>query len=125
VKKYFSLISLCFIIVLAFAVNVFAITATSTATEITLTYDEPTTNADNTPLTDLDHINIYQDSIKLPITSPATAANGGGKAIVVKIITSTTGKVISFYATAVDKTGNESIPSLTVTVDRLAPAPVQ
>jgi hypothetical protein len=36
-------------------------------------------------------------------------------------------KIISFYATALDESGNESIPSeiVCVRIDRLAPAPPQ
>jgi hypothetical protein len=125
-KKYiiWFLVYLLFIFFL-YAVQASAITAIPTATEITLSYDEPTTNADGTPLTDFDHVNIYQDGIKLSTTSPATSANGGGKSVQVKITINAIGKVVSFFATAVDTSGNESIPSNTVIVDRLAPAPVQ
>ena len=47
-------------------------------------FTEPSQNTDNSPLTDLDHINVYfsKDAatqlIKLPRTIPALSPNGGG-----------------------------------------------
>jgi hypothetical protein len=81
-----------------------------------LVYNEPTTNADNTPLIDLDHINIYQNRIKYSTTFPVTSPIGGGKNISILINPIFFNHIITLYLTAVDKFGNESMPSKSVQI---------
>lgn len=108
------------------------ITAILTGGLVDVMFIEPDTNADGTPLTDLDHTTIYYDigqgTVKA-LDIPATAATGGGM-IAQQISVSvgdTTVATISIWATATDTFTNESDPSATVVVrhDILAPAPPQ
>lgn len=104
--------------------------ATVVGAEIEVSYNEPTANADGSPLVDLDHTSVYVDSGSGPtkVTDiPASSPNGGG-AITQRFsapIANGQEADVSVWATASDRSGNASAPS-TVTViriDKLAPAP--
>lgn len=106
--------------------------ATLTGSEVTLTYQEPSTNEDGSPLSDLAHTSIYfslDGVISKVMDVPATSPNGGGnveKKFVVPIGEKKEATVI-LWATASDLTGNEGPKSteVTVRIDHLAPnAPV-
>ena len=99
---------------------------------LTVSYTEPTLNADGSALTDLAITRIYVDLIgdgidpvvakEIPATSP-----NGGSAMSEKIPVSVgEGQEadIRVWATAVDNSGNESTASnvAQIRVDRLAPA---
>jgi hypothetical protein len=108
-----------------------AFIATPTATEVTVEYDEPVTNADGTPLQDLKETRIYYQmgsaAPTLAVTVPATALTGGGhivQKVAVPVGPNQEADVV-FWATAVDTSGNESVrsSSVTVRIDRLPPAP--
>jgi subtilisin family serine protease len=45
---------------------------TATATDAVLTWNDPATQEDGTPLDDLDHINVYRDGVKIASVSPGT-----------------------------------------------------
>lgn len=120
------------------ALPAYAIDATVVGTEVAVTYTEPTTNANGTPLIDLDHISIYYQvnpDLNPPGAEvkdkdvPATSANGGGTAT--HNVTVPVGADQEAYAdlwvTAVDDVGNESAPSDRdrVQIDHLAPAAPQ
>lgn len=83
---------------------------------VTLHYNEPTTNSDNSPLTDLDHVSIYYFANNVPVLSvnvPATALTGGGTSVTATAPYSVADGIvsISFYAVAVDTSGNASVRS--------------
>lgn len=105
----------------------FALTADKTGTEVTIQYDEPTKNEDDSPLTDLDKTTIYYEDQSVDV--PASAPTGGGHIVQVVTVASQphTERDISFTATATDDSGNESVPSVPVIVrvDELAPAQIQ
>lgn len=92
-------------------------------------YDEPTSNADTTALTDLNHTSIYYDLGSGFLKSeemPATSATGGGHitaGITVPVMEGQE-KDVRFKTTATDGSGNESIDSQIITkrIDRLSPA---
>jgi hypothetical protein len=109
-----------------------AVVVNATGATADVIYTEPTTNADAalSPLTDLDHCNVYAKpavgtEIKFPNT-PATKLTGGG------VVTQNIGVAAlpgasTTYAVTVscsDVTGNESARSVPVNlvVDRLAPS---
>lgn len=106
---------LCLFTSLSYAIDV---------TGANVTYKEPVLNADDTTLDDLSHTNVYVDGVKggdIPATSP----NGGGNISVPVNVDVAVGKVKTFTvnATATDTSGNESLPSTTITirVDKLSP----
>lgn len=83
---------------------------------VTLHYDEPTTNSDNSPLTDLDHVTIYYFANNVPVRSvdvPATKSTGGGIQVTATAPYSVADGIVSvsFYAVAVDTSGNASVRS--------------
>jgi hypothetical protein len=94
---------------------------------VTLVWDEPTTNTDGSALTDLATIKVYQDGVAIK-SVPASRATGGGlnqtTTVTVPDPAAGTTKTYSFYCTAIDTAGNESVASNTVTrfFDALAPA---
>jgi hypothetical protein len=98
--------------------------------EIEVIYNEPTQNADGSPIQDLDHTTIYADGGAGPnkmIDVPASSVNGGG--LVVQRISSPVADGqeadVTVWATAFDGSGNESAQGTVVTIriDKLAPAP--
>lgn len=108
-----------------------ALTFTQTGAVVTATYTEPTTNADTppTPLTDLASTNVYfqilgQTAVKGPAV-PATAATGGGAITTTVTVPIVAGQQadVNFWATATDKSGNESVRSVEtiLRIDRLPP----
>jgi hypothetical protein len=108
-----------------------AITITPQGAQVQVDYDEPTTNADGTPLDDLKETRVY---VKLPnqapsvaTTVPASRPTGGGHVTTTITIPVAQGTVVAadVWATAVDTSGNESGPSnvVTVRIDLLPPAP--
>lgn len=105
-----------------------------TGSEATITYDEPTTNADGSPLNDLAETVIYHnfggprvEAARVPASSP----QGGGTITHVIILPIPVGAdvQVEFWATAVDDAlnPNESADSVKVTkdFDTLAPGPPQ
>ena len=74
-------LTIALILSCALTTNLMAFSATPTGTEIAIEYDEPTTNIDESALTDLSHTTIYYNmgsgDLKLKDV-PATAATGGG-----------------------------------------------
>jgi hypothetical protein len=92
-------------------------------------YDEPNVNADGSPLQDLGKTTVYYDAGDGRVLAKeleATSPTGNGH-IVTRINVSLpkgTEKNVSVWATAWDKSGNESSSSIPVTVrvDSLAPA---
>lgn len=110
----------------------FAIDGSLTGSEITVTYQEPTTNKNGSALTDLAKTTIYAksngttDKIK---DVNATSATGGGtitESFIVAVGPDQEADV-EVWATATDVVGNESdkSASITVRVDHLAPASPQ
>ena len=99
-------------------------------TQIHFEYDEPTTNADGTPLVDLDKTRIFYNKGQGPVQvaeNPASSLKGGGHIVgdVLIPIIDNEELNVTFWTTALDFTGNESIRSqdVLVRVDRLVPAP--
>jgi len=94
----------------------FTLTVQANGVRILIEYDEPTTNTDNTPLTDLAKMSVYFDIVgdiypaKKLIDIPATSLNGGGhvKRNVVVPLTKNVIKDIDFWVTAIDVDNNES-----------------
>jgi len=83
--------------------------------QVTVTWDDPTTNEDGTPLTDLANIKIYRAGSDTLI---ATVGPG-----VETFSEMRPDGEWCYYATAVDDDGNESVPSNTEckTIDTLLP----
>lgn len=108
------------------AETAFALTLTETGAELTVEYDEPSTNWDLTPLTDLLKTNVYVDGVK-QADIPAILSSGGGHILtkVSVLVNKGEEKVITVYATATDISGNESSPSdsVTIKIDRKPPSP--
>ena len=114
------------------AVDAEALTLTLSGAELTVEYDEPTTNTDLTPLDDLAYTNVYSKvgtiaEVKHP-NVPASRAAGGGH-IVTKItvpVPAGTRTDVTVTVTATDsaEVPNESARSIPVTkrIDRLAPS---
>lgn len=111
----------------------FAITFTPSGTIVSVDYDEPTTNADATPLTDLKDTQVfYQFPGQLAVvcvTTLASSAGGGGH-----VTTTCTVPVgpnqevdVTFTAIAHDISGNASVAStpFVIRIDRLPPAQIQ
>ena len=121
---------LCILLVLIINSIADAMTATVTGTNVSMAYDEPTLNSNDSTLRDLDHTTVYYDlgagfvkSVEVPATAPA----GGGAITVDVIVPVSAGQEVDvkLKATATDKSKNESndSPLTTVRIDRLAPAP--
>jgi len=110
----------------------YALDATVSGTEITVTYTEPGSNKTGTPLTDLDYTTIYvspEGGTDFTAQVNATSPTGGGN-IVEKIIVPVLVDEevnVRVWATATDTSGNKSIDSNVATkrIDRLAPAAPQ
>lgn len=99
-------------------------------TEIDAEYQEPTTNEDGSPLSDLAYTSIFYDMGAGPVNVvdlPASLNTGGGiknYTFNVPVLAKMESNVL-VWATATDTSGNTSDPSVPVDVriDRLAPAP--
>lgn len=84
-------------------------------------YDEPTTNADTTPLMDLQRVDVYYTVAGgLPVLGasvPATSPNGGGIGVSTQVVIpaaelpADVETLVAFYAIAVDTSGNQSAKS--------------
>ena len=117
-------------IVFGISTNLFAIDFSVTGVTVTATYTEPSTNADNSSLTDLDHTSIYYDMGMGQILGksvPASSLVGGGNISTSFAVPVSEGmeKDIDFWATAWDTSQNESEKSniMRKRIDRLRPAP--
>jgi hypothetical protein len=99
--------------------------------QFTLSYNEPTVSADGAILHDLKQTNIHIAKNGLSLTSvvvPATNLAGGGiiEQHLILPLTETESVTFVFTVTAEDLSGNISTPNtLTVEIDKVAPAPVQ
>jgi hypothetical protein len=99
-----------------------------TGTEMTVNYDEPTTNANGTPLTDLKEIKIFYNMGAGAVegkTIPASQPTGG-QHVVTKFtvpVAENQETDVDFWGTAYDTSGNASAESDHVVkrIDRLAP----
>jgi hypothetical protein len=145
-KKLFGLCSLVFLLMMVTGASAITGAINSSTAMVTLTYTEPTVEANGpafctaantpftgctgvgtgtnvaTPLTDLNHLNIYQNGVKLNFLVPASSATGGGVGLKV-VVAYTAGQPLNFYMTAVNNSGVESIPSRTANL--IPPAPPQ
>lgn len=101
-----------------------------TSVNVTVTYKEPSTNADGSPLEDLVGTNVYYQIgtvVTKAIEVPATSPNGGGDITTEITVPVSDGedKDVTVWATALDDgtPQNESEPSPfdTVNIDRQAP----
>ena len=112
-----------------------AIDFTVSGAVLTVTYTEPSTNTDGSPLTDLARTNVYTEILlpgQTPVKGPnvAASASTGGGAISTTITVPIGATLpikeanVKVWATATDLSGNESLPSTVVTkrVDQLAPS---
>jgi len=106
-----------------------AFDVTITGTQLRADYKEPTLNKDGSPLADLGETRVYYQAVgKSPaigLTVPASSVHGGQTVsgdVLVPIVADQEAD-INFWATALDRTGNESAPSPTIQrrVDRLSP----
>ena len=97
--------------------------------EITVSFTEPTTNKNGTPLKDLARTSIYTKiagAVAKQLDVTASGLTGGGS--VSKKITVSVAEDeevdVEVYATASDISGNESVSSVStvVRIDRMAPA---
>lgn len=123
---------------LAFPLVSQAIDATVVGTEVRVDYTEPTTNANGTPLIDLDHISVYYQ-VNPDLTPPGeevkdrdepASSPTGGAANSVNVTVPVGADQEAFadlWVTAVDDVGNESGPSpkARVQIDHLPPAAPQ
>jgi hypothetical protein len=128
------LLALCMIV--GFTSVVLAISGGISGTQVNVVYVEPSTNevdylGNTTTLDDLHHTSIYYQVVGsttsvMALAVPATSASGGGsvnKNIVVPMQAKRK-MAYTFWATATDVTGNESVasPTFSVIIDMLAPA---
>lgn len=104
--------------------------ATVVGTEVEVVYEEPTVNADGSPIVDLDHTSVYGDSGSGPskvADVPATSSTGGGMITqrVTFPVAENQESNVTIFATATDSTGNEGprSPEVVVRIDRLPPGP--
>ena len=112
---------------------VWAVTVTPTGTILTVDYDEPTTNANSSPLTDLKETVVWYALGGQPavvcVTTPASQPTGGGHLSVACTVPVLDGQEVevTVTATAADLSGNRSLPSDPVIrrIDRLAPGKIQ
>jgi len=122
-------------LVILIPTSAWAIDFTVSGAVLTVTYTEPATNTDGSPLTDLARTNVYTEILlagQTPQKGPNVAATrpaGGGAittTVTVPIGAALTIKEanVKVWATATDTSGNESAPSIVVTkrVDQLAPS---
>ena len=129
-KKLIFVISMIVASLLTFSKKSFALTLTLSGTEIKVEYNEPTTNADGTSLMDLDKTTIYYDKGQGTVKAGdilTTRVTGGGTINTTVTIPITNGQEadVSVWATATDKSSNESAKSNIgiIRIDRLPPSP--
>ena len=121
--------------VLLLTTPAWAIDFTVSGAVLTVTYTEPSTNMDGSPLVDLARTNVYTEILlpgQAPVKGPdvaATAPSGGGAisttiTVPIGVTLPIKEATVKVWATATDTSGNESTPSAMVTkrVDQLAPA---
>ena len=121
------------LLIVVYALPAWAVTVTPTGTILTVDYDEPTTNANGTPLTDLKETVVFYAFPGLPpvlcVTTPATVQTGGAHRSVACTVPVTDGQEIdvTVIAVATDLSGNSGLPSapVMIRIDRLAPATIQ
>lgn len=102
----------------------------ATGAELKVSYEEPSTNIDGSALTDLAKTTIYYDkgagAVKA-IDIAATKETGGGSIVTTFTIPMKENEEadIAVWATAIDKSGNESDKSniVEIRLDFLKPAP--
>lgn len=101
-----------------------------TGAVMTANYQEPATNEDGSPITDLALTSIYYDMGQGPVKAaevPASAPTGGGTVTHdIEVPVAPKQEVnVTFWITATDGSGNESAHGndVVVRIDRLAPAP--
>ena len=106
--------------------------AIQTGSNIQLTFTEPTTNADGTPLNDLAKVEITADSGQGPVvvaSVPASSPTGGVEQTAQFTVATVDGTTqdVTIVGYAFDIRNNKSLPSAEVvlTIDLLAPAPPQ
>lgn len=118
------------LLALSIAAPVSAFDVTVTGTQVSFTYQEPSTNPDGSPLSDLRETRLYYQkdagSPEIGATTPATRLQGGGRitaTLLVPVLHNQEANV-TFWATALDLVGNESARSVQVVqrIDRLAPS---
>lgn len=99
---------------------IFLLVTTTFASDVTLTWQSPTTNSDGTPLTDLAGYKIY---VSKASGVYADAINAGN--VLTKTLTNFCEGTYYFVATAYDTSGNESAysneVSKTITIAPAAP----
>jgi len=109
---------------------VWGLDATQVSKTLRITYDEPTTNADATPLLDLGGttLRVTADGVDQPIIDvPASAPTGGGSIAQDVTVPFTPNRLVSvdLAVTAYDTSGNVSeIEPLNITLDWLPPGKV-
>lgn len=103
--------------------------AVQTGSTIKVTYQEPTTNSDGTPLEDLERTEVTADwgaGPQVVATVPASAATGGAEQSPEFVVPAVDGVVtnVSIFANAFDIRGNKSQSSevIAMSIDLLAPA---
>lgn len=131
-----NVLKICLVLIalVLLVTKAFAFQANITGTEVTVTYTEPTTNVDGSPLVDLDHTMIFHnfggaEVQAVPNPIPATALTGGGaitEAFTVPVPDGVEADV-DFWARAYDGSGNVSPESTRETkrIDHLAPGAPQ
>jgi len=110
----------------------YAFTVNVTGAEVTVTYTEPTTNEDGSPLLDLNFCSIFYDMGDGPtkaIDITASKPTGGGTISTNFIVPVLDGmeRDVSVWGTASDGSNNASAESVkdSVRIDRLAPNTLQ
>lgn len=97
--------------------------------EFDISFTEPTTSVDNTPLTDLAYSTVYVTSpagtLKAPVVAAGSVHGGEGVRTVVQV-SAPAGRItsITFAVSCTDLAGNEGPKSepVTTVVDRIGPA---
>jgi len=110
IARILGLASLCWLLLSGFTIR-------PTGGDFVVDYVEPTTNADGSAMTDLDHCNVYTQAGTQAIVESADIAasspTGGGEQV--PVITIYWGPVpsqaipLSFSVTCSDSVGNESV----------------
>lgn len=120
------------VFILVLSTVVYSIDFTPTATEIVVTYNEPTVNADGSAIADLAYTTTYYQigtgtAVKVSPDVKASSVKGGGAVSTKATIPIGPGieANVTVWATATDLSGNESTKSQSVTkrIDRLPPGP--
>lgn len=95
-------------------------------------YKEPTLNKNGSPLTDLDHVSIFQDIGAGPVLVldvPASGPTGGQEKTIIlpNPIGADQEANVTVYSIAIDDNGNEAVKGgeVTIPLDNLAPNPTE